>query len=147
VVEEGGNRLEEFFPSCASHGHLPSGVPDDIVKEYREAEKCASVDALRGASALLRSAVEKTLKANGYKEKLHPALEAAAREGLITAVLEARAKDDIKNLANDILHDPWFPVTAAEYETSHGFVRKVIECFYDDRLTAEVLLRKHKRIP
>lgn len=67
-------------------------------------------------------------------------------EGLITAVPEARAKANIKNLANDILHDPWFEVTADEYRTSHGFVRKVIECFYDDRPTAEALLRKNQRI-
>ena len=36
------------------------------LKEYREAELCTSVGAWRGASALLRSALEKTLKANGY---------------------------------------------------------------------------------
>ena len=46
--------------------NLPSGVPEGVHKEYREAELCASVEAWRAASALLRSTLEKTLKGSGY---------------------------------------------------------------------------------
>ena len=94
-----------------------------------------------------RPAIEKVLKTNGYNARLTPNIETAANDGILTRVLESKAKTDIRNLANDILHDPWFPVSPEEYTTSHGFVRKVIECFYDDRPTAEAELRKHGRIP
>jgi hypothetical protein len=45
---------------------LPEDVPDGLIKEFREAELCASFGAWRAASAMLRSVLEKTLKVNGY---------------------------------------------------------------------------------
>lgn len=58
--------LEEFIPAAVEQAAIPLGVPRGITAELREAEICASVGAWRAASALLRSVLEKTLKANGY---------------------------------------------------------------------------------
>ena len=58
--------LESFFPISIEHLNVPDDVPEDIKAEFREAELCASHGATRAASALLRSTLEKTLKANGY---------------------------------------------------------------------------------
>ena len=70
VVPDNGNRqnatLEAFFPVSVDALPLPSEVPNDLVAEFREAEFCAAFKANRGASALFRSVLEKTLKANGY---------------------------------------------------------------------------------
>ncbi len=52
----------------------------------REAERCAAVGAWRAASAMLRSALEKTLKANGYTNgNLAQKIDAAAVDGVIPA--------------------------------------------------------------
>jgi len=58
--------LEEFFPLSIDHAKIPASVPTGIEAEFSEAEKCAAFGAWRAASALFRSALEKTLKANGY---------------------------------------------------------------------------------
>ncbi|MGA9107115.1 MAG: hypothetical protein WB359_17380 [Bryobacteraceae bacterium] len=47
--------LESFFPFPADMLSLPKGVPAELEKEFREAERCASFGANRAASALLRS--------------------------------------------------------------------------------------------
>lgn len=58
--------LEEFFPRTIDALAIPEKVPPGVRSEFTEAEVCASVGAWRAASALLRSALEKTLRANGY---------------------------------------------------------------------------------
>lgn len=58
--------MESFFPRSIASSPIPNGVPEGIVKGYREAELCASAEAYRAASALVRSTLEKTLKVNGY---------------------------------------------------------------------------------
>jgi hypothetical protein len=61
--------LEWFWPSALKNEKLPSNIPPEILNEFREAELCMSVGAWRAAAALLRSTLEKGLKANGYDEK------------------------------------------------------------------------------
>ena len=58
--------LESFWPSSITSAKLPDNTPEQIEKELREAESCMSVEAWRGAAALLRSALEKILVENGY---------------------------------------------------------------------------------
>ena len=60
--------LESFWPGHLPKQTIPDCVPKPIVNELREAELCMSVEAWRGAAALLRSALEKTLLSNGYQE-------------------------------------------------------------------------------
>jgi hypothetical protein len=62
---------------------------------------------------LLRSTLEKTLKANGYtKGNLKEKIEAAAADGVITAPRERRAHSEVRVLGNDVLHDEYRPVSA-----------------------------------
>lgn len=54
-----GAALDTFHPRSLRRTALPPLTPNGVANEYREAELCASVTAWRGASALLRSALEK----------------------------------------------------------------------------------------
>jgi len=132
-------KLEWFWPTSVVAVKLPSGVPDGILKEFREAELCLSGGAWRGASALFRSALEKLLKANGYtKERdLYQRIEAAAKDGVITAARRQRAHDLVRTLGNDVLHDDWREVTPEEAESAQHYVGRIIEDFYDDRPSVE----------
>jgi uncharacterized protein DUF4145 len=133
--------LATFYPPPIDKVVLPKGVPPEIEKECREAEVCASVGALRGASALLRSALEKVLKANGYKKgKLQQRIDRAAADGIITAARKRRAHESVRTLGNDILHEDWRSVTAEEYEDSHHYVQRIMEDFYDNRADVEAKL-------
>jgi hypothetical protein len=58
--------LIDFFPRSIRSLPIPKDVPDDIATEFKESELAGSVGAWRAASAMLRSTLEKTLKANGY---------------------------------------------------------------------------------
>ena len=141
--------LIDFHPTSVDRAKLPDGTPPGVIGEYREAELCASVGAWRGASALLRSALEKVLTANGYTKKLgvlQARIDAAAADGAITAARSKRAHDDVRTLGNDILHDDWRAVTAEEYGTAHHYVLRVIEDLYDDRATVEQLLVENGRL-
>jgi hypothetical protein len=152
TVYDNGNQvaglLKDFYPFALESARLPEQVPVGVVGEYREAELCASVKAWRGASALLRSALEKTLEENGYsKGSLHQRINEAAADGAITAARSQRAHDDVRTLGNDILHDEWRPVSEEEYETAHHYVLRVLEDLYDDRATVEKLLIEKGRLP
>ncbi len=112
-----------------------------VVNEYREAELSASVGANRGASALLRSALEKTLQANGYTDgSLYERIEQAAEDQVITAARRRRAHDNIRDLGNDVVHEDWRPVTDEEYESAHRYVLLIIQDFYDHRKEVEAQL-------
>jgi hypothetical protein len=133
---------------------VPNAVPPDILKEFREAEKCASFGANRAASALFRSVLEKTLKANGYTKANDPSLvdlykriDAAATDGVITAARQKKAHDDIRSLGNDVLHDDWFEVKDDEVEDAHRYAQRILEDLYDDRTIVENLLRQKNRLP
>lgn len=59
-------KLMSFVPTAVLAAKLPAGVPTDLANEVAEAEVCAAAGAYRAASGMLRSALEKTLKANGF---------------------------------------------------------------------------------
>ena len=140
--------LESFLPTPTDYLGIPQGVPDGIAAEFREAELCAGVGAWRGSSALFRSTLEKTLKANGYmKGNLEDKVDEAAREGVITAALQNRAHEDVRVLGNDVLHEEWRAITPEETEASHRYTQRILEAFYDDRLVVERLLKQKGRTP
>jgi len=152
IIDDGAQMngdLVDFYPLQVEIAKLPSGVPDGVVREDREAEQCASVGAWRAASALLRSALEKALVANGYTKtmgNLKARIDVAADDGAITAARSRRAHDDVRSLGNDVLHDDWRPVDQDEYETAHHYVLRVLEDLYDDRETVERLLVERGRV-
>src|SRR5262249_17995494 len=98
-------------------------------------------------SALLRSALEKTLKANGFnKGSLQDKIDQAATDGAITEARSKRAHEDIRVLGNDVLHDAWRAVTEEEFELAHHYTQRILEDFYDDRPTVEALLTSKGRL-
>jgi len=142
-----GSVMLSFWPTSIPKAKLPAGVPDGILNEYREAEMCMSVEAWRGAAALLRSALEKTLKSNGYNEKdLYKKVEAAGLDGVITSARRQRAQGLVRTLGNDVLHDDWRIVTQQEAEDAHHYVGRVIEDLYDDRASVEAVLIQKGRL-
>jgi len=141
-----GALIEAFWPTAKPNAKLPDGVPEGVVKEFREAETCIAAEAWRGAAALLRSALEKVLIANGLKESdLYKKIEAASQAGVITSARRQRAQDLVRTLGNDVLHQEWREVTRSEVEASHHYVARIIEDFYDDRKTVESILKASGR--
>jgi hypothetical protein len=139
-------QLESFYPHSILKADIPENSPIDIISEFREAELCASSGAWRAASAMFRSTLEKILKKNGYiKRNLIENINDAAVDGVITAARQKRANDDIRVLGNNVLHDEWRKVGAEEVFSSHHYVQRIIEDFYDDRATIEDLLRTKSR--
>jgi len=129
---------------------LPTNLPNGVESEYREAELCASVGGWRAASALLRSVLEKTLKANGYgylAGSLKQRIDDAAKDGVIPPARRQRAHEDIRVLGNDILHDDWRAVNEDEYSAAHHYTQRILEDFDDHRAEVEAVLRAAKRIP
>jgi Domain of unknown function (DUF4145) len=126
--------LESFFPIFPDALSLPASVPADIRAEFREAELYAASRANRAASALFRSVLEKTLKANGYTKGNDPTLkdlqkriDAAAADGVITDARRKKAHEDIRSLGNDVLHDDWREVSDDEVEDSHRYTQRILE--------------------
>jgi len=145
-------RLQHFYPFPIQRLPLPQGVPVEIEKEFREAELCAAFNANRAAAALFRSALEKTLKANGYVKQgnqlrdLQSKIDEAAKDGVITEARRKRAHDDIRTLGNDVLHDDWREVTDEEVGAANRYTQRIIEDFYDNRQEVENVLRTNGRI-
>jgi len=138
--------LEWFVPTAVEPANIPDGVPNGIVMEFREAELCATHGAYRGASGLLRSTLEKTLRANGYiSGSLASRIDEAAADGVITEARKKKAHEDIRVLGNDVLHDEWRQVHSEEVFLSHRYVQRVIEDLYDDRETVLSILRAKGR--
>lgn len=139
--------LAEFFPRTIDMLAIPEKVPAGVQAEYKEAELCASVGAWRAASSLLRSTLEKTLRANGYeKGSLAARIDEAATDGAITAARSKRAHEDIRVLGNDVLHDEWREVTQDEFDQAHHYAQRILEDFYDDRPSVEALLIEKGRM-
>lgn len=133
--------LGDFYPASRDWAELPDGTPEGVVSEYREAELCASVGAMRGASALLRSALEKTLRANGYqKGTLEKRIDEATDDRILTQARQKRAHEDVRVFGNDILHEDWRAVDPEEYEAAHRYIQRIIEDFYDQRDQVEAIL-------
>lgn len=137
---------EWFWPTGIYTADLPIDTPADLRAEFEEAEKCAAAAAWRGAAALLRSTLEKTLKANGYTERnLFENIELARKDGLITATRARSAHDIVRTLGNDVLHDAWREVGREEVLSSALFVQRILEDFYFNRSSAEAALTENKR--
>jgi hypothetical protein len=140
--------LENFYPISPERAKVPEGVPQGVLDEVREAEICMSVAAHRAASALLRSALEKALAANGYtRGTLQKRIDEACEDQVITAARRQRAHEDVRVLGNDILHDEWREISAEEAGLAHHYVQRVLEDLYDDRPTTEGILRAAGRLP
>lgn len=139
--------LEEFFPISVDNAPLPESVPAGVQTEYREAEFCAAFSANRAASALFRSVLEKTLKANGYvKGSLEKKIDDAGADGILTESRRRRAQEDIRVLGNDVLHDEWHEVPEADVCDAGRYAQRILEDFYDDRASVENTLRDKGRI-
>jgi hypothetical protein len=141
-------QLIEFYPLTRHTARLPAAVPEEIVNEFREAELCAAVRAWRAGSAMLRSALEKTLTVNGYTGgNLKSRIDAAATDGVITAARRQRAHDEIRVLGNDVLHDQWREVSEDEYDLAHHYTQRILEDFYDHREEVVTQLQAAQRLP
>ena len=141
------SQLLDFYPKSVDEALLPDAVPEPITAEFREAEKCLAWGARRAASALFRSALEKTLKANGYqKGSLKKKIDEAANDGILTETRKKRAHEEIRVLGNDVLHDDWRLIDEAEIESTHRYAQRVLEDFYDTRSTVEAQLVKKGRL-
>nr|WP_254210419.1 DUF4145 domain-containing protein [Burkholderia multivorans] len=142
--------LADFYPEAQDRLSLPSGVPDGIAKEFREGERCREAGCFRAAAAMFRSALDKTLRANGYKEKrgtnLEQQIDAAAADGVITAARQRRAHDEIRVLGNDVLHEEWEPIGADDVAAARQYAQRILEDFYDDRESVLKLLRAKGRM-
>jgi hypothetical protein len=163
ILDSGNSQgavLEDFIPHAVESASLPVSAPEDIVKEFREAELDATHGAYRSGSALLRSVLEKTLKKNGYDEieyldngvkkksrSLLHRIDAASDDGVITETRKKRAHENIRVLGNDVLHDEWREVRQDEFEEAWKYSQRILEDFYDDRPTVEERLKGKGRIP
>jgi hypothetical protein len=139
--------LDDFYPYSIDALKIPSDVPIDIQTEFREAEKCQAIGMNRAASALYRSVLEKTLKANGYTRgndaslvDLKKRIDSLATDGVITHARKIRAHEDIRVLGNDVLHDDWREISDIEVEDAHRYMQRILEDLYDDRKTVETIL-------
>ncbi len=148
--------LYDFYPHEKNTLPLPIETPKDILSEFTSAENCASIGEYRPASAMLRSTLEKVLKANGYtkeitkevgvKNDLYNLIELASKDGIITESRKVRAQNEVRVLGNDILHEDWFAVTEEDYSRAHYYTQRVIEDLYDDRSMVVKTLQEKGRI-
>jgi uncharacterized protein DUF4145 len=163
IHDNGGHNTQwdvvsDFLPHAVNAAPLPAKVPDDIVKEFREAELDAAHGAYRSGSALFRSVLEKTLNKNGYEEVeitvgglkkktnlLIHRIEAAADDGVITQARKTRAHENIRVLGNDVLHEDWREVKSDEFDEAHHYAQRILEDLYDDRPTVEKILAAKAR--
>lgn len=144
-------QLLEFYPEAKERLPLPKDVPVGIAREFREAELCAEAGCYRAASAMLRSVLDKTLRANGYNTRenrnLKQQIDAAASDGVITKSRQKRAHEEVRVFGNDVLHDDWHAVKEEDVEVSRQYLQRLLEDFYDDRPSVLTLLKGAKRIP
>ena len=139
--------VEDFYPVGIDKAKVPSNTQKEILAELNEAELCASVQAWRAGSAVLRSVLEKVLAQNGYDEKrLVDKIDAANKDGIITDSRTKKAHNEIRVLGNDILHDEWKEVTEEDFSIAYHYCQRIIEDFYDDRPTVEKILKEKGRI-
>ena len=143
--------LYSFVPEVHSRLDLPKAVPIGLINEFREGEKCLDAEAIRAAAGMFRSVLDKTLRANGYKDKkgatLEQQIDTAANDGVITQSRKKRAHDEIRVLGNDVLHDEWHAIPIEDVEAARHYAQRILEDFYDDRESVLKLLRDAKRIP
>jgi hypothetical protein len=145
------SRLAWFMPEAKNALALPAGVPGGIATEFREAEHCLGVGASRAAAVMFRSVLDKTFRHNGYKKgglrSLNDQIDAAVTDGVITEARRQRAHEDVRVLGNDVLHDEWRPLEAADVEPAHHYTQRILEDFYADREVVLEQLRAKGRVP
>ena len=99
---------------------------------------------------MFRSVLDKTLRANGYKEKrgtnLEQQIDMAAADGVITEARKKRAHEEVRVLGNDVLHDEWHEIPAQDVEAARHYMQRILEDLYDDRESVLGLLRAAKRV-
>jgi hypothetical protein len=145
-AHEGLAKLQHFYPTSFARAQLPSATPNGIKNEIDEASLCADAGAFRAATALLRSALEKTLSVNGYHQKnLKLKIDTAAEDGVITNARRVRAQSNVRVLGNDVVHEPWREVDEDEYADASMYVHRIVEDFYEHREEVVATLRAHKR--
>ena len=142
-----GAVLECFLPSTPSVANMPVGTPEKIRLEFEEAQTCFAAGAYRAASAMYRSALEKTLQTNGYTSgTLRDKIDLAAKDGVITEGRKRRAHDEVMVLGNDILHDEWRLVEPEEVQDAQHYTQRFIEDLYDERASVLQLLIEAGRL-
>lgn len=143
--------LLHFYPEAKDRLPLPEAVPEGIQEEFREAERCLEAGCYRAAAALFRSALDKTLLANGYKSgrksTLAAQIDEAAKDRIITEARKKRAHEEIRVLGNDILHDEWRELTEEDVEPAHHYIQRILEDLYDDRESVLKQLAEAGRTP
>lgn len=143
--------LRAFHPEAGASFTLPDGVPEGIVLEYYEAERCLVAGCKRAAAGMVRSVLDKTLRANGYKMKsgttLEQQIDAAASDGIITGAMQRRVHEDIRVLGNDVLHDSWRLVSEDDVKEALRYAQRMLEAFYDDRPFVLNQLRAAGKVP
>jgi len=144
-------QLYSFYPEAMQRLPVPEGVPKGIKAEFREAEACLENGFWRAAAGLFRSVLDKTLRANGYKDKkgttLEQQIDTAGSDGVITEARKKRAHDEIRVLGNDVLHDEWHPIPKEDVEAARHYAQRILEDFYDDRESVLKILRAAGRVP
>jgi Domain of unknown function (DUF4145) len=145
----GAEKVLWFYPEAGERLPLPEKVPDGIKKEFREAESCIEATCPRAAAGMLRSVLDKTMRANGYQGvgNLEKQIDAAAADGVITETRRKRAHEDIRVLGNDVLHDEWHEIPMDDVQQAHHYAQRILEDLYDDRQTILGILRSKKRQP
>lgn len=155
ISTKNSKKLKEFYPSAITHELLPGTLPEEIKKEYKEAEICFGNRCNRAASAMIRSTLEKILKANGYKEEnangfdnmwLTTKIKEATKDGVLTSARGERAKNDIKVLGDEVVHRDWREVTDEEVKNALQYALWIIRDLYDDRATTEEILQTKGRL-
>jgi hypothetical protein len=95
---------------------------------------------------MLRSALERTLRANGYsKGMLKQKIDDAAADGVITESRKRQAHDNVRLLGNEVVHDEWRAVDADEYSDAYKYTHRVIEDFYESRVQVLAQLKARQR--
>ncbi|MBO1928317.1 DUF4145 domain-containing protein [Thiomicrorhabdus sp. 6S2-11] len=143
-------QLLNFSPESMDMLSLPRDVPEGLVSEFREGEKCMANGTIRAAAGMFRSVLDKTLRANGYKTKgknLADQIDLAADDGVITKARQKKAHNEIRVLGNDVLHDEWHEIPEDDVLAARHYTQRILEDFYDDRDSVLELLREAGRIP
>jgi hypothetical protein len=144
-------QLLDFYPEAKERLALPKGVPIGIQREFREAELCSETGCYRAAAGMLRSVLDKTLRAKGYNTRenrnLKQQIDAAATDGVITKSRQKRAHEEVRVLGNDVLHDDWHEIKEEDVNISRQYLQRLLEDFYDDRPSVLALLKAAQRNP
>jgi hypothetical protein len=100
---------------------------------------------------MLRSVLDKTLRANGYNTRenknLKQQIDAATDDGVITKSRQKRAHEEVRVFGNDVLHDDWHEIKEEDVNISRQYLQRLLEDFYDDRPSVLALLKAAQRIP